>query len=393
MKAKSSVKDKKKIKTRDRSVVGPPSSHQDAPDVSPPMDAATREEVSQYAMIASIEGGTFENVKFYAFSRRARDGRVDTPRALFGNSALIRKASSHFDFVLTKGFLESGVTDMDAPFPSTRDSYTEEYDYASDSDLEDAPLEETKSSEQVTYVNDSVSANQLVLEEGQQSGVQSDEGVTMTPLEEDNSEAVASLKEEKPGTTRDVSTRLGSPSRRGRVVFIEDIAFRTWRTFIFYAYSGKLSFAPLRSQERVREDSRSPQGLFEPPPCSPKSMYRLAEKYGIQPLKEAALNDIKDKLSPHNILTELFSSFTTIHPDIRAMEVEYLGDHIRQQSILDRLPTWFQYLEDGELPNGAGSTLASVLLKVVSGSVKPCPRGCKGTKVAKTYCSQCGSTY
>ncbi len=75
------------------------------------------------------------------------------------------------------------------------------------------------------------------------------------------------------------------------------------------------------------------------------------------------------------------------------MEIEYLGDHIREQLILDRLPTWFQYLEDGELPAGAASTLVFVLVKVVSGTVKPCPRGCQGTKTPKTYCSHCGNTY
>lgn len=35
------------------------------------------------------------------------------------------------------GFGESGIADMDAPFPDARSRYTEEYDYYSDSDLED----------------------------------------------------------------------------------------------------------------------------------------------------------------------------------------------------------------------------------------------------------------
>ncbi|KAI1796418.1 hypothetical protein LXA43DRAFT_879681 [Ganoderma leucocontextum] len=346
------------------------------------MNAATREEVSQYTMLASIEGGTFEDVKFYAFSRRARSGRVDTPRVLFGNSALIRKASSHFDFgtFLTKGFLESGITDMDAPFPSDRQPYTEEYDYASDSDLEDEPPEEMKAVKPPPIYDGPADAE---LEEGEQSGVQ--------PTEED-AEAPEE-KKEKPVTTCDISTHASSPSRQGRVVFIDDFAFRTWRAFIFYAYSGKLSFAPLKSQERARESSkRGPKGLFEPPSCSPKSMYKLAEKYGIESLKEEALEDIKAKLSPHNILAELFSSFTIVHSEIQTMEVEYLQDHIKEQSILDRLPTWFQYLEDGELHPGAASVLASVLVKVVSNTLKPCPYGCRKGMV-QAYCTQCCRAY
>ncbi len=39
--------------------------------------------------------------------------------------------------VLAAGFAESGITDIDAPYPSTRLSFTDTYDFDSDSDLED----------------------------------------------------------------------------------------------------------------------------------------------------------------------------------------------------------------------------------------------------------------
>lgn len=103
--------------------------------------ATTREQVSQLAMLASITSGTFEDVKFYTFSRRTRAGNVDRPLPLYGNSALIRKASRHFDGVLMQGFSESGVVDMNALFPSSRSSSidADDYGYASDSDLNDEP--------------------------------------------------------------------------------------------------------------------------------------------------------------------------------------------------------------------------------------------------------------
>lgn len=43
--------------------------------------------------------------------------------------------------VLIQGFSESGVTDMDAPYPSTRPDSTAHYGYDSDSDLEDEAAE------------------------------------------------------------------------------------------------------------------------------------------------------------------------------------------------------------------------------------------------------------
>ena len=45
---------------------------------------------------------------------------------------------------------------------------------------------------------------------------------------------------------------------------------------IFYAYTGRIAFAPLRSQGFVwQDDGTDPSQL---PMCSPKSMYRLAVK-------------------------------------------------------------------------------------------------------------------
>lgn len=51
---------------------------------------------------------------------------------------------------------------------------------------------------------------------------------------------------------------------------------RSWRSFIFYAYTGRVAFAPLRSQGFVYHDDGKDAAQL--PICSPKSMYRLAAK-------------------------------------------------------------------------------------------------------------------
>ena len=82
--------------------------------------------------------------------------------------------------------------------------------------------------------------------------------------------------------------------RRGHVIFLDDIAHRTyvrlftsaffqrvmrcltsWNAFIFWAYFGECNFAPLKSQSKSRILEAKPG---EAPPCSPKSMYRVAHK-------------------------------------------------------------------------------------------------------------------
>ena len=63
-----------------------------------PVASITLKEVHRAALLASVTGRQFEDVKFFAYSRRTRNGAVDTPLPLLANSTLIRKASAHFDY-------------------------------------------------------------------------------------------------------------------------------------------------------------------------------------------------------------------------------------------------------------------------------------------------------
>ena len=58
----------------------------------------SRDQVSQYALTTSIDEGGFEDVKFFAFSRRTRAGTVDTPLPIVANTKIICNTSSHFNF-------------------------------------------------------------------------------------------------------------------------------------------------------------------------------------------------------------------------------------------------------------------------------------------------------
>ncbi len=55
------------------------------------------------------------------------------------------------------------------------------------------------------------------------------------------------------------------------------IASNSFKAFIFYAYTREVEFAPLRSQHQAY-DRGSGGSEDTPPRCSPKSMYRMAEK-------------------------------------------------------------------------------------------------------------------
>ena len=63
-----------------------------------PVTSTSLNQVHRAALLASVTGRQFEDVKFFAYSRRTRNGAVDTPLPLLANSTLIRKASAHFDY-------------------------------------------------------------------------------------------------------------------------------------------------------------------------------------------------------------------------------------------------------------------------------------------------------
>ncbi|KAF7791218.1 hypothetical protein EIP86_002232 [Pleurotus ostreatoroseus] len=90
-------------------------------------------------------------------------------------------------------------------------------------------------------------------------------------------------------------------------------ASTTWEAFLFYLHTGVLEFAPLSSTGGKKRTAYIKQALTpdRPRPCSPKSMYRLADIMKLDDLKQLCLNEIRDQLSVRNILTELLSTFTS----------------------------------------------------------------------------------
>ena len=105
------------------------------------------------ALNDSITSGTFVDTKFYVFSRREASGRVGSPQALYCNSRVLDtipylstcEQQKLCDFthltvwseVFSGGFSEGQTRDINGGFPSDSHPYTEDYDYPSDSDLED----------------------------------------------------------------------------------------------------------------------------------------------------------------------------------------------------------------------------------------------------------------
>ena len=138
-------------------------------------------------------------------------------------------------------------------------------------------------------------------------------------------------------------------SRRLVRVCVSLIPGCRWSSVFLYVYTGQITFTAIGSQDvpsktMGTQDGHSLDGRYTPHdsgglsvpppntvvgnPCSPKSIYRLAEKVcsapflefivtdkpftqvGLTELCDTAFEDIQSKLDENNIIGELFSPFT-----------------------------------------------------------------------------------
>ncbi|TFK54320.1 hypothetical protein OE88DRAFT_1732992 [Heliocybe sulcata] len=278
----------------------------------------------------SIYSASFTDTRFFAFSRRhQRLGRIDTPVPLFANSSIL-KAATYYDTLFSVGFSESSLSALDNKFPENESPAIDINDYGYDSDSDLSDYDETAPSEN----EDDVPSQQ----ESNESPVQGDVGEPR----------------EQPGAI--------SAGKLGRTVIVKDAALRTYTALIFYLYTGEITFRSLTSSQREpsanAESSRS---------CSPKSMYRLADKLGVEELKRLAFEALKANLGETNIVQEAFSKFTATpgFEEIRSMELGILRQACRSTKVQSDLPQMMRRAVRGELPH-AEEMVDSLIRRIIA---------------------------
>lgn len=305
------------------------------------------------ALNQSIVGGMLLDTRFHLFSRRRPSGVIDKPRTVFAISTTLIEASPELDKLLTGGFSESVLSDI---FEENTEIEGQEvtdaqYGYESDSDLEDDDVE---------------------IELGTADSGNQPAGMSAAP------DAVLKKADHDVGEAIDLAMESGNKSSRpptrnrprcpGRTVFVKDIAYKTWQALLSYLYTGRVAFAPLRSAVQSSNDRTNTVNLrhpFDPPLCSPKSMYRLADKYGLEELKKLAYDNICSQLTADNVLPEVFSKFTSRFSEIRELEVKLLSEEFLHKDVIaNTLPDWIANLADGDLPH-AKSIWTSIIFSLI----------------------------
>ncbi|OAX36905.1 hypothetical protein K503DRAFT_801651 [Rhizopogon vinicolor AM-OR11-026] len=250
--------------------------------------------------------GDLIDTQYYLFSARSKcEGAATKPQALFANDEALAASSEYFSSLLSeKSLNDPALVELQDYHACEEAISLNDYGYASDSDLD---------------------------EEG--------EGASATVLQ-------GNEKLELEANVLKRSQRI-IPTRR---ILVTDTAFKTWQALLYYLYTGEIVFAPLRSQPNRTATSGSLDTL---PPCSPKSMYRLACKIKHAELQDKSFVAIRSSLTEHNVIQELSSSPASRFPHILEMEVESLFEHVTTPAVKKDYPTLIKRIAGADLPHGA----------------------------------------
>ncbi|KAJ7259804.1 hypothetical protein C8J57DRAFT_1515167 [Mycena rebaudengoi] len=269
------------------------------------------------ALVDTMDGDEVVDLKFYAFSAKG-DGYVFSPRSIFAKTSLLTGFSDSLDSLISGGgdFTEASLVDLDRH--TMDESYFDEYDYSSDSDLDPEETAPAPAEAENTAPDN--------------------RKYTPSPVEK-SSDSAKMLRQDS-----DSVEPVPSPPRRmGRVVVVKSTAFKTWKALLHYLYTKKISFSG-----RTSSQSSDEVAARKLPECSPKSMYRLADTFGLEELKFRSLAAIRGNMSRSNIVQEAFSQFTSRYEEVQEIEVEFIA--LNYDDLKEEIETVLRSVVIGERP-------------------------------------------
>ncbi|PIL30568.1 hypothetical protein GSI_07268 [Ganoderma sinense ZZ0214-1] len=286
------------------------------PSTTSPLTAVER------SLRDSLLVSEFRDVYLYAFSRRTilPDGtlRINHPLPVVTISSILKNTDSFSELLR-----DPGAVQQQAPLS--------EYDYDSDSDLDEFEV--------------------LGIEDPDVSPT----GPGPVSAEESSPEGNSKDRTEDPAN--DQAAAKGSTvvaTQRYLQVPIPNIAYKTLRACVFYLYTGKIDFLPLTSSGAAGKWRLLRPSNDLAPPCSPKSMYRLADLYGLTELRDLAYNEVVSQLRPENILEEAFSSFFVRYDRLREHAISFLCRNYYTSAVQESFPDIIQRIALGEMPHASG---------------------------------------
>ncbi|KAG1891544.1 uncharacterized protein F5891DRAFT_1197720 [Suillus fuscotomentosus] len=308
------------------------------------------------ALRQSMNNGEFTDIKYYAMSKRRTRRFLGETRAVYANSAILDHGagvapvlpSSISEDSLLVHYLSEQRLMMDA-------EQSFDFDLSdSDIDSEEEVEEKTKktNAKEVPSKPPPYRRSYSVVAEPSEFDASSDITSESSALssDDDNDNWTEWTTRRHPGF-RSTDTLRAEPQPRPfspiqQLVLVRNTAFATWASYVYYCYTGQVTFYPLKSKDPLGRRNNTTQTLR----CSPRSMYRLALKFKNARLEALAFRAIKSNLSQKNILDEAFSQFTAQYPDIQKMELELLMEFRSAPEVAKRLEQVSESVSRGERP-------------------------------------------
>ncbi|KAK0468588.1 hypothetical protein IW261DRAFT_1054264 [Armillaria novae-zelandiae] len=344
------------------------------PDVGPPeepLPQTPRPDLAlstHWSRILKVMKSTLDNdgklpidLKFMVRTRMSPRRRIGQPKAIFASSVLLEGYTAYLDKYINT---DTSLVDLDSD--GHKDTEWDAYDYDGDSDFDfddgdddndadtedlDAAMSATTDFDFEAFEPDSSDPPPLSTPTDWPSMITPGSPSQVFPLVVDTALLIGgSVSESSAGPSasrRDDSRRMDAqrPVRLGTICHVKDTAYTTWKAFLAYLYTQEISFAPLMSSGTRRTTTNKDA-------CSPKSMYRLAVKAGLDSLKDLAFENICSQLTPRNIVDEVFSKFTHRYSELLDIEVQYLVANFTDPVVY---PLWERKMEEvgrGACPQG-----------------------------------------
>ncbi|KAB5589115.1 hypothetical protein CTheo_7444 [Ceratobasidium theobromae] len=321
-----------------------------------------------------LDDPCYSDVEFVLPPRR-RGGKT---RRIYASKKLLAGRAEYFQTMFSSGFAEA-TPDTSAEGSRLMTSF-DESDYASaysnaadDSDEEDAELDD------------------MAWE------VSSDAGLVGKSVDDPGASDLPAALVPIPVAPTPVPAAATTPVIAGPPkvpVVVRDVAYVTYKAFLYYLYTDTIVFAPLKSQFMLSSPSTSSfsqatlhlptssdgapmhspgigagprtesagggrRGWLRdweannpdrPSPCSAKAIYRLADKLDLAELKARAFTHITKSLSILSVPFELFSSFSAAFSEVRKVQMDFALRHWNEIRSAESMKQVLSELRSGRYP-------------------------------------------
>ncbi|GAA6036043.1 hypothetical protein JCM8097_006583 [Rhodosporidiobolus ruineniae] len=119
-----------------------------------------------------------------------------------------------------------------------------------------------------------------------------------------------------------------------RTIQVPGVAYRTLHAVLAWTHTERIVFAPLRFSNLNHHDSFikdfKQKHPLQPLPVSPRSVYRLAERLGLNTLTDLALEEYRKALTPSIVASLVLHPDVLSYPAIKAIVYSYIDDHPQQ---------------------------------------------------------------